>query len=55
MNPKANNMGVFSSIEPFHSVPIQLNIFIPVGIAIAIVVTVNTELATGPNPTVNIW
>ena len=53
MNPMANSMGVRNSIEPFHIVPIQLNILMPVGTAIAIVVMVNTEVATGPSPTVN--
>ena len=42
-------------IDPPHIVPIQLNTLIPVGTAIIMVVTVNTELATGPRPTVNMW
>ena len=40
---------------PFHIVPSQLKILTPVGTAISIVVMVNTELAMGPRPTVNIW
>ena len=55
INPTANSMGVLKSIDPPHIVPIQLNIFTPVGTAIAIVVIANTELATGPRPTVNMW
>ena len=55
MNPTAKSIGVFTSIEPFHMVAIQLNIFTPVGTAMAMVVSANTELATGPRPTVNIW
>ena len=55
INPSANNIGVLKLMDPPHSVPIQLNILMPVGTAINIVVMVNTELATGPNPTVNMW
>ena len=49
------SIGVFKLIDPPHIVPIQLNTLIPVGTAIIMVVTVKTEFATGPNPTVNMW
>ena len=55
MKPRANSIGVEKVIEPFHIVPSQLNILMPVGTAIAMVVIVNTELAIGPRPTVNMW
>ena len=48
-----NSIGVLKLSEPPHIVPIQLNTLMPVGTAIIIVVTANTELATGPSPTVN--
>ncbi len=48
-----NNAGV-TLMDPPHKVPIQLNIFTPVGTAIAIVEILNAALAAGPNPTVNI-
>ena len=48
-----NSIGVLRSIDPLYIVPSQLNILTPVGTAIAIVVRANTELATGPRPTVN--
>ena len=54
-NPRANIIDVVNSMEPFHSVPIQLKILMPVGTAISMVVIVKTELATGPRPTVNMW
>jgi hypothetical protein len=38
--PKAKMLGVTSIIEPVHKVANQLNIFIPVGIAITEVVAV---------------
>ena len=53
-NPIENNIGVLKSIDPPHMVPIQLNIFTPVGTAISIVVIANVAFATGPIPTVNI-
>ena len=55
MNPTANSIEVLSLTEPPHIVPIQLNILMPVGMAMAIVVRAKTELATGPRPTVNMW
>ena len=54
-NPRANSIGLVNSTAPFHIVPIQLKIFMPVGTPINIVVMVNTEFATGPSPTVNMW
>lgn len=40
---------------PPHIVNNQLNIFIPVGTAIAIVATAKIAFATEPSPVVNIW
>ena len=54
-NAMANSIGVLRLIEPPHIVPIQLKTLMPVGTAISMVVIVNTELATGPRPTVNMW
>ena len=42
-------------MSPFHSVPSQLKIFTPVGIAMMIVETAKAVLATGPRPTANMW
>src|SRR5690625_3663 len=55
IKPKAITIGDVNLILPPHMVSSQLNIFIPVGIAIAIVATANIEFAIGPKPTVNIW
>ena len=55
MKPSEKSIGLDRSMEPFHSVPIQLNILTPVGTAMAMVVRANTEFATGPSPTVNMW
>ena len=55
MKPRAYSIGVVNSMLPFHIVPSQLNILTPVGTAMSIVVMVNTELAMGPSPTVNMW
>ena len=38
--PKAKRLGVITVIDPVHKVPNQLNILIPVGIAITEVVAV---------------
>jgi hypothetical protein len=54
-NPTANNIGVENLIDPPHMVPIQLKIFTPVGTAMNIVERAKAELATGPNPVVNMW
>jgi hypothetical protein len=40
INPKAKRIGAFSSMELPHKVASQLNIFIPVGMAITIVAAV---------------
>jgi hypothetical protein len=40
INPLANNIGVFNTIEPPNIVAIQLKILIPVGTAIIIVALV---------------
>ena len=55
MKEIANSIAVVKRIEPPHIVPIQLKIFIPVGIAIAMVETAKAEFAAGPSPTVNMW
>jgi len=55
MNPTAKNSAVLPRIWPPQSVAIQLKIFTPVGIAINMVVALNTESATGPRPTANMW
>ena len=55
MNPTAKSSADVASMDPPHSVPSQLNIFTPVGTAMAIVVRAKAELATGPRPTVNMW
>ena len=51
----AKSIDVENSIDPPQRVPIQLKILTPVGTAISMVVMVNTEFATGPSPTVNMW
>ena len=55
MNDIANSIAVVSLTEPPHIVAIQLNILMPVGIAIAIVEIAKAEFAAGPKPTVNMW
>jgi hypothetical protein len=55
MNPIENSIGVAKRRSPFHSVPSQLKIFTPVGIAMIIVETANAVFATGPRPTANMW
>ena len=51
----ANFMATVNCTLPPHIVKIQLKIFTPVGMAISIVVTANTESAIGPMPTANMW
>ena len=53
--PMANSMGVDKRIRPCHSVPIQLKILIPVGIAIVIVARPKAACATGVIPDENMW
>ena len=48
-------MGVRNRTAPPHTVPNQLKIFTPVGIAMSIVVRLNAETATGPRPDTNMW
>ena len=55
MKPTANSNDVVNRICPPQSVPIQLKIFTPVGIAMSIVVPANTESAIGPSPVENMW
>ena len=50
MNPSENSIDVVNLIEPRHTVPSQLKIFTPVGIAMSIVDSANAEMATGPRP-----
>jgi hypothetical protein len=54
MNPIANNIGVSRFRDPPKIVANQLNIFIPVGIAIIIVAAVKYALESTSIPTVNI-
>ena len=51
----ANFIAVLKLSAPPHMVEIQLKIFTPVGMAMSIVVSPNTESATGPMPTANMW
>ena len=55
INPIANFIAVEYQILPPHIVRIQLKIFTPVGIAIAIVAIEKTATDTGPRPDANIW
>jgi hypothetical protein len=52
INPKAHNIGVFNLILPPYIVPNQLNILIPVGTAIIIVLAVKYALVSTSIPTV---
>jgi hypothetical protein len=54
INPLANNIGVFNTIEPPNIVAIQLKILIPVGTAIIIVALVKYARVSTSKPTVNI-
>ena len=54
-NTKANKDGAFSSNELPQRVANQLNILIPVGIAIIIVAAVKYALVSMSSPTVYIW
>jgi hypothetical protein len=53
INPLANNIGVFNTIEPPNIVAIQLKILIPVGTAIIIVALVKYARVSTSKPTVN--
>jgi cellobiose-specific phosphotransferase system component IIC len=55
IKPIAKSPGVLKSIDPPHKVANQLNILIPVGIAIIIVAAVKYALVSISKPTVNIW
>ena len=55
MKPIANSIGVVSRTVPPHTVPSQLKIFTPVGMAMSIVDRPNAETATGPRPVANMW
>ena len=52
-NPVANIMETVNRIFPPHMVPIQLNIFMPVGTAIQNVLAAKMELSHGGKPTEN--
>ncbi len=49
----ANNMAVVNWIEPPHNVAVQLNILMPVGSAISIVVAAKKMSGHIPKPTAN--
>jgi len=51
IKPIVNNIGVSNRIEPPHKVAIQLNILIPVGIAIIIVAAVKYARVSTSKPT----
>jgi hypothetical protein len=53
INPIANKPGVLKSIDPPHNVASQLNILIPVGIAIIMVAAVKYARVSISKPTVN--
>ena len=53
--PIANSIAVVKRSLPPHIVSVQLTIFTPVGMAMAIVATENTATETGPRPEANMW
>src|SRR5205823_8676215 len=53
--PIAKSMGVLSSMAPPHIVAIQLKILMPLGTAIASVMTMNGRRAEIESPVVNMW
>src|SRR2546426_9459888 len=53
--PMAKSIGALSSIAPPHIVAIQLKILIPLGTAIASVITMNGRRAEIEMPVVNMW
>ena len=55
MKPSANSIEVVSFTAPPYTVPSQLKIFTPVGMAISIVERPKAEIATGPSPVANMW
>ena len=55
MKPSANSIGVVRRTAPPQTVPSQLKIFTPVGMAMSIVDRPNAEIATGPRPVANMW
>src|SRR5437660_6890787 len=54
-NPKAKSMGVLSRRSPPQVVASQFRIMMPVGTEIKMVEAAKAVLATGPNPTANMW
>ena len=55
MKPSAKSIGVFRRNDPPQTVPSQLKIFTPVGMAMSIVERPNADTATGPRPVANMW
>jgi hypothetical protein len=55
INAKLNNIAGVKLITPPHNVTIQLNTFIPVGIAIIIVAVLKKALESTSIPTVYMW
>src|SRR3989442_11345387 len=55
MKPIAKSIGALSSIAPPHIVAIQLKILMPLGTAIASVMTMNGRRAEIEMPVVNMW
>src|SRR5207245_11132758 len=53
--PIAKSIGALSSIAPPHIVAIQLKILMPLGTAIASVITMNGRRAEIEMPVVNMW
>ena len=54
-NPTEKRNAVVMESWPPHMVAIQVNILMPVGIAISIDVTAKALSAAGPMPTANMW
>ena len=55
IRPMANSIAVLKYNLPPHIVRVQLMIFTPVGMAMAIVATANTDTEIGPRPEANMW
>ena len=55
MKPSAKYIGTRYWIEPPQTVPSQLKIFTPVGMAISMVVSEKNVSAIGPMPVANMW
>ncbi len=55
IRPMANSIAVVNFSLPPHMVRVQLTILTPVGMAMAIVATANTDTEIGPRPEANMW